>query len=57
MWFDDLKARDAFRRGAREAYESAFIHMDARHERAVSEWINDLEDWTSGEPPPAPADW
>lgn len=57
MWFDDVKAREAFRRGAREAFDSCVIQMDPRQERAVRAWLSELDDWEAGVPPDAPNDW
>jgi hypothetical protein len=57
MWFNDMKAREAFRRGAREAFESCFVHMNPRQERAVSAWLSELDDWEGGDPPEPPKDW
>ena len=57
MWFDDENAREAFRLGAKRAFDSCVVQMDARQERAVFEWIRELDHWSQGEPPEAPADW
>lgn len=57
MWYDDPKAREAFRKGARDAFESCVIHMDARQQRAVTQWLNELKEWDRGEPPAAPLYW
>ena len=57
MWHDDAKAREAFRRGAREAFDSCVIRMDPRQKAAVTQWLDELEEWDEGEPPAAPSDW
>ena len=58
MWFNDSDARAAFRRGAREAFDSCVIHMDARQKHAVTTWLAELEDWDGGdEPPEPPSNW
>lgn len=57
MWFDDPAAREAFRRGARDAFESCELHMKPSERQAVIAWIAELEDWHGGHPPEAPVDW
>ena len=57
MWHDDPQVREAFRRGAREAFDSCAIRMDARQKIAVTQWLDELEEWDEGEPPVAPIDW
>ena len=57
MWHDQPMAREAFRRGAKEAFESCVIHMDARDQRALTQWLRELDDWDKGEPPTAPINW
>lgn len=51
IWHDEPKAREAFRQGARDAFESSVIHMDAREKRAISQWLDELDEWHGGEPP------
>ena len=57
MWHDEPKAREAFRQGARDAFESSVIHMDGREKRAISQWLEELDEWHAGEPPAAPVNW
>ena len=57
MWYDEPKAREAFRQGARDAFESSAIHMAARERRALTQWLDELEEWDEGEPPAAPVNW
>ena len=57
MWHDEPKARRAFRQGARDAFESCAIHMGAPEKRAVTQWLDELDDWEGGEPPAAPVNW
>lgn len=57
MWHDDPKAREAFRRGARQAFDSCVVRMDARQKTAVTQWLDELEEWDIGEPPAAPSEW
>lgn len=57
MWHDEPKAREAFRQGAREAFELSAIHMVARERRALTQWLDELEEWDEGEPPAAPVNW
>ena len=57
MWHDDAKARKAFRQGTRDAFESCVVRMDARQQRAVGEWRDDLDEWNQGDPNPPPVDW
>ena len=57
MWNDDREARAAFRRGARQAFESCINHMDARNKRAVAAWLAELDDWHGGDPPEPPIEW
>jgi hypothetical protein len=57
MRFDSQEAREAYQRGAWDAYESAFPFVDARQERALLEWLRELDSWQVGDPPAAPAAW
>ena len=57
MWHDDPKAREAFRQGARAAFESSVIHMGARERWALTQWLEELEKWDDGEPPASPVEW
>jgi len=57
MTLDDAAVREAYRRGAHDAYESAVPFVDMRRERAILDWFTELDVWTKGEPPPAPVFW
>ena len=57
MWHDDPRAREAFRQGARAAFESSVIHMGARERWALTQWLEELEEWDEGEPPASPVEW
>ena len=57
MWHNEAKAREAFRQGARDAFESCVIHMHPRQKAAVAQWLADLEKWDEGEPPVGPIEW
>jgi hypothetical protein len=57
MSFETEEARAAFRRGAREAFESSVLHMAPPQKRALESWLRELNCWHGGEPPPAPANW
>lgn len=57
MRFSDPAIRAAYRRGARDSYESAFARLDPAVERTIAEWLGDLDRWHCGEPPPPPYAW
>jgi hypothetical protein len=57
MRFNDPAIRAAYRRGARDSYESAFARLDPAVERTIAEWLGDLDRWQFGEPPPPPYAW
>jgi len=57
MRYDDSEIREAYRRGAIDAYEAACIHVPAPRRAAVDAWLNDLRDWNRGEPPVPPQRW
>jgi hypothetical protein len=57
MQYDEQAFREAYRRGAHEAYDSAMIGMEPCHARAIEEWLSDLDAWKGGDPPPAPIHW
>ena len=31
--------------------------MDAREKRALTQWLDELEEWDEGEPPAPPVNW
>ena len=55
--FDNPAIRAAYRRGARDTYESAVERLDATFERALAEWLEQLERWHGGQPPTPPFAW
>ena len=55
--FDDPMIREAYRRGVRDAYESACIHLPPPRRRAMEEWLTTLDLWNGGDPPPPPHSW
>ena len=57
MHFDDPAIRAAYRRGARDAYESAVLGLSGPEDRALKEWLEELDGWQEGEPPPPPYAW
>jgi hypothetical protein len=57
MTFDDPAIRAAYRRGARDAHDSAMMTNGPPDARAIDEWLDDLDRWDKGEPPPAPGHW
>ena len=44
MRHDEPRAREAFRQGARDAFESCAIHMGAPEKQAVTQWLDELDD-------------
>ena len=57
MPIEGPKQRDAYRRGAYDAYESAIVGLAAAEARALEQWLSDLDSWNEGEPPPPPHMW
>ena len=57
MRFDDPAIRAAYRRGARDAFESSVVGLQAAEHRAVEAWLVELDAWSEGEPPRPPYDW
>ena len=51
------EAREAYRRGARECYESAVPFVSAITERAIVAWLTELDRWQDGDPPEPPVRW
>lgn len=49
--------RDAYIQGARDAMESMALTGNAPGLRMLESWIAELEEWTTGEPPPPPYQW
>jgi hypothetical protein len=57
MKFGDPAIRAAYRRGARDAYESVFSRLDATVERELTDWLSNLDHWQEGDPPDPPYRW
>jgi hypothetical protein len=43
MKFGDPLVREAYRRGARDSYESAFMNLPAPDALAIKEWLTTLD--------------
>lgn len=54
MRFDENDERDAYRRGARDCFECFAKTFSQREARAIASWLEELEKWEFGEPPPPP---
>ena len=52
--FDDPMIREIYRRGVRDACDWACVHLPARKQRAMEEWLTSLDLWSDGNPPRAP---
>ena len=57
MQYDNCDVRDAYRRGARDAYESVCLHIPANRLRELDSWLSSLEAWQDEEPPIPPHRW
>ena len=57
MLYDDPKVRAAYRKGAKDCYESSIPQLDPRREREVIDWLRELDAWTVGDPPTPPHSW
>ena len=57
MRYDDPAIRQAFIAGAREAVEAAILNVSASNAAELQGWLDELADWTAGEPPEAPHHW
>jgi hypothetical protein len=54
MRFDEPDVREAYRRGARDLYDSVIGALKSRPARQIETWIAELESWNDGEPPHPP---
>jgi hypothetical protein len=52
--FDDPMIREIYRRGVRDAAEFAIIHLPAIRQRALEDWLTQLDLWCEGNPPSPP---
>jgi hypothetical protein len=55
MRFDEPDARDAYRRGARDLFESLEGGLTVHRKREVESWLKELETWEEFDPPLPPA--
>ncbi len=51
MRFDEPDVRDAYRRGARDCYESVVRGLKPRQARELGKWLVELDAWEDDEPP------
>lgn len=56
MRFEEADERDAYRRGARDCFESLAGAVGVRRGRGIKAWLEELDQWEHGEPPPPPLD-
>jgi len=54
MRFDEPDVREAYRRGARDAYESVAAKLSRSEGRDLKAWLSALEGWEDGDPPNPP---
>ena len=54
MRFHEPDVREAYRRGARDCYESLIATLKVHQAREVKAWLSDLDNWEDGEPPLPP---
>jgi hypothetical protein len=57
MQFDHPEARTAFARGAKAAFESVTFYIPTRERNALMAWLEQLDQWQSGDPPAPPDPW
>ena len=57
MTYEDPAARDAYRRGASEAFDCFYGHLPPAKVRELQEWLRDLTAWEGGTPPLSPHNW
>jgi hypothetical protein len=55
--FEDPVVRAAYRRGIRDAIEAGALHQPAAQFRELEQWMQDIDSWMTGEPPPPPSLW
>ena len=54
MRFHEPDVREAYRRGARDCYESLIATLKAGQAREMEAWLRELDGWQDGDPPPPP---
>ena len=52
--FDDPMIREIYRRGVRDAYESACTYLPPARCRVMEDWLTELDLWHGGNPPRPP---
>ncbi len=52
--YDDPMIREIYRRGVRDACGWACVHLPPARQRAMEDWLTDLDLWHDGEPPSPP---
>ena len=55
MRFHEPDVREAYRRGARDCYESLIATLKSRQAQEVEVWLSELEAWEDGDPPSPPS--
>jgi hypothetical protein len=54
MRFDEPDMREAYRRGARDCFDSLVSGIAKREARKIEEWFKELDAWDYSDPPPTP---
>lgn len=54
MRYDEPDVREAYRQGARDAFESVAGALSRAEARAVKAWLEALVRWDDGDPPNPP---
>jgi len=54
MRFDEPDVREAYRRGARDAYECAAAGIRQTEARKIKAWLDELDGWRYSDPPLPP---
>ena len=54
MRYDEPDVREAYRQGARDAFESVASTLNRSEARSVKAWLDALEGWEDGDPPNPP---
>ena len=54
MRFDEPDVREAYRRGARDCFESLANGLAKRRAKQIEEWLKELDTWDYSDPPPTP---
>lgn len=54
MGFDEPDVREAYRRGARDCFDSIANALNRRQAREIESWLDALDSWEHGDPPQPP---